>query len=243
MHVDELPLEATIGINHPNTFELALPAGREVSDLTFDVPVVDEGRLQVQLRITAKEADVALVDPNGITRVDSLRDGAVFQPRAALNRLDLGDMILLPEQHSPAAGKWRLRISYPAPHGDRFALVTVSLFERYSVNLVSNTPTSSVGKPIILTALPMDNGVPVPGLSLRIAISGKGGELAGTIEASESARSPAGIRLSNEPGVYVAVYTPSTLGPHQFCPYVTFADGTQVSGNCIHIGVSGSTDN
>lgn len=240
---DESPLESTIEINHPNTFQLALPAGRGTSNLAFEVPAMDEGRLKVQLRITAKGADVALVDPSGIFRVASLRDGVVFQPRAALSRSDLGDMILLPEQHSPTAGKWLLRIAYPPQNGDRFALVTVSLFQRYAVNLVSNTRAGSVGDPIILTALPMDNGVPVSGLSPHIVISRKDGEFSNTIEASESATSTAGIRLSNEPGVYIAVYTPSTPGTHQLCPYVTFADGPQVSGNCIQVKVSSSVGN
>ena len=237
---DTSPMGAAIEINRPNTFQSGLSTGSDASDLMFDVPAVDAGRLQVQLRITAKDAEVALIDPNGITRVTSLQASVVFQPRAALSRPELGDMILLPEQHNPLAGRWRLHIAYPVQHGDQSALVTVSLVRRYAVNLVSNMPASSAGEPIILTVLPMDNGMPVPGLVPHVTISRKDGKLADTIVASESTTSPTGIRLSNEPGVYIAVYTPAMLGVYQFCPHVTFANGTQVGGNCIQVKVSGN---
>ena len=229
--------EAFIKINEPHTIQLKLLAGTNTSDAPFTLPEVNGGRLQVQLRTTANETQATLHDPGGRVRASSDDDGSVFRPRAELARADLGDLLLLPEQANPAAGRWQLRITYRPQDTEQFALVTVSVFARLSLNLVSNLQTTTIGTPIILTTLAMDKGIPVSGLSPQIVVNSKVDAATAMLDASESATSPAGIRLTNEPGVYLAVFTPTAAGAYAFCTHARFPDGTELRSNCVDVTV------
>ncbi len=207
--------EMTIRINEPTIFTIQTRRGSTATDIIFYVPEIFEGRLQIQVRAPLLGVKISLSDPAGRTVVPDNDPETIIVPSKVQKKTDLGSLIMLPEQYDPSAGTWHLHISYQSATGSELIILTANLVERFSVNLISSQNKVYAGQPIILNVLVMDYGVAIPSLSPRINISHNDVAI-GSLAASEHAMSSSGIRFSNEPGVYMASYTPIIPGKYSF---------------------------
>jgi len=207
----------------PTTIKQFAEKESRVSEFSFEVPEINEGRLQIQLRIPLDDVKISLIAPSGIVVVDSDDSRIIFQSRSTLHNPERGDQFLLPEQKNPQAGSWKLHLTHKPASGDEVISVTLSLLERFLLNLIGSENTIYAGQPVILTVLATDYGQPVRGLTPKIQVLHDGKQLETHLTTSSSATAPSGINLTNEQDTYLATYTPTFPGSYQFITHVTFS--------------------
>jgi hypothetical protein len=211
-----------IMLNEPALFQEPLQRESTVTEIPFEI-TVSAGRLQVQLRAQLPGTKASLIDPSGRIAVSSSDPGIIIQQRKITQQTELGDLLILPELPDPQAGRWRLHLTHPPAKGDEVATVTVSLYERFLLSIISHAERPTVGQPITLNVLASDNGQHLTGLSPRIHIMLDGVLIDTPLIARESATAPSGILLTTEAGNHLATYTPSKPGTYRFSTDIEFA--------------------
>jgi len=131
-------------------------------------------------------------------------------------------LVLLPEQRDPRPGIWRLHLTHPPAGGDERVTVTASLLDRFLLSLTASEPHATAGQPIVLSILAMDYGRPMMRQSPQIQVLREDKPLGAPLTAGESVTAPSRIRLSNEPGTYLASYIPSSQGVYHFITRIAF---------------------
>jgi hypothetical protein len=181
--------------------------GTTSTEIPFQVADIDEGRLQVQLRVPLANVRVALIDPENRQVVSPDDSKTIVQAGAITQHPELGDLFILPEQKDPIPGFWRLRLTHSPSAGTERVSVTTTLLERFQLNMISSGNDFHVGEEVMLSVLATDYGQPVTKLSPRIEVRANGKPIAPPLLATENNRAPTGIPLSSEPGLYIAKYS------------------------------------
>lgn len=210
--------------------------GSHETAMYFDIPDRKGGRLQIQLRIPFSGAHVALKDPSGRVTVPPNDPRVQFQPRDQVHHPERGDRYQLPELRDPAPGRWGLSVLHPEASGSEIISVTLTLLERFALHLSSSTVHSESGEPILITALPSDYGAPMEVDGIPVTVTRDSDTWASHIMAREDAVSATGIRLSNEPGHYFAVFRPDNPGTYSFTASLQLP-GEEVRSNRVTVRV------
>jgi hypothetical protein len=213
---------AVLNTDQPTIIMKQTEKGATVSEFLFELPAINEGRLQIQLRTPLDEVKISLIDPSDFVVVTPYDPKTIFQPREALHKPERGDQFFLPEQGDPQAGIWKLRLSHKLATGDELIFATVTLLERFQLNLMCNESKVSAGQIVILTLLATDYGQPVKNLAPKIQVFCNGKPVGTPLTISSSATTPCGIRLTNESDSYLITYAPTLPGSYQFKTKVAF---------------------
>ncbi len=214
--------QANVMASSPSSFIVTLGVGMTSTEIPFQVAAIDEGRLQVQLRVPLAGARVALIDPANRLAVSPDDSKTIVQAGAITQQPQLGDLFILPEQQDPTPGLWRLRLIHSPAAGTERITVTIALFERFQLNMISSGKHFYTGEEALLSVLATDYGQPVAKLSPSIEVRTNGKPIAPPLLAAENQRAPSGIPLSNEPGLYIAKYTFPSPGTFEFLTRVDF---------------------
>lgn len=195
-----------------------LPPGPHAS-LPLDIGGDGSGRLVFgTLRTDAPLAAIALIDPQGreVWRRTPAELGAV--PRAQTPQPELGDAIPLPELRRPMPGRWQLRLERATP-ARAAARLTLSyrLLPRHMLAFLAPAERPSAGQPLLLTLKPTDMGQPVQqpaALALRVLPPQPGATVL-ELQARQDLAGPTGVRISTEPGAYLALWRPPLAGNYE----------------------------
>ena len=208
--------QADVMANSPASSIVALGAGTTSTEIPFQVAAIDEGRLQIQLRVPLASVRVTLIDPANRLAVSPDDSRTIVQAGAITQQPELGDLFILPEQKDQIPGLWRLRLTHSPAAGTERITVTIALFERFQLNIISSGKHFHAGEEALLSVLVTDYGQSVAELSPSIEVRANGKPVAPPLLAAENQRAPSGIPLSNEPGLYIAKYTFPSPGTFEF---------------------------
>lgn len=179
--------------------------------LSLDFELVREGDQRLvfsSLRSTAALKAISLVDPlqRRLWRKTPAELG--LTPGAAAIHSELGDAMVLPEIRNPEPGRWQLVLE-TAPGAQGQVLLSYRLLPRYELSMsvvtVGGDSRVAAGQPLQLQLRAQDYGVPLVGLAaVPLSLLNNRGEVLEMWQAKSGVRTPAGILLSQEPGLLTA---------------------------------------
>jgi len=216
----------------PVIIHAVAPSGPQVA-MALEVKGEAENRLVFSsLRSTVGIQTITLKDPAQHLVWRKTPKELGWTPASVATHPELGDAIALPEIRNAATGKWLLELQRSAPHGQPGQLqLSYSVLPRFDLTMTMSARRVAAGQPLLVTLRPSDYGAPMPGLPdiLIQLIRPADQALLDSTPAREGLRSPSGILVSTEPGVYMANLSVSQAGPVRLLASLRFQGKQAVS--------------
>ncbi|TDP74262.1 hypothetical protein [Roseateles toxinivorans] len=203
------------------------PAGG-AQQTAVDIPVeaVGDSRLQIQFDSTLALRAIRL-QPPAAPALSWTPAQALSLPRQQRQRPELGDAYVLPAQHNPAPGIWRLTVDHAkAGTGDTVTLLARQL-PRFE--LLLNTP----GRPLaeggvgLIGLRVLDHGRSRDDVRPVLTIQPPGQAPAQTLAMTPDLRNSRGQRIGQDPGQFFAEFQPRQAGEHQLSVALSLTDSQQ----------------
>jgi len=230
----------TLSDNQTRVIDLHPTQGSHETALWFDVTDQRESRLQIQLRIPFPSSQLILKDPSGRVAVPADTFRIRFQSRNSIHHPERGDRYQLPELRNPATGRWQLIIRHPKAAGSETIGVTITRLARFALYLSASPVHGEAEELILITVLPTDYGAPLKVKNVPVTVTRHENDWIQHLVAKESVVSPTGIRLTNEPGRYFAVFRPANPGTYSFTANLRLPSGKALRSNRVTVTVSRS---
>lgn len=215
----------------PHVIRSTIPADQARANLEFEVAANGgsgskrENILSFSsLRSTASISMVSLIDPlqRVIWRKTPEELGIIS--RDVSSHPELGDAILLPELRDATPGRWHLSLERNLRStGIVQILFSYRLLPRFQLSMAKLDASVAAGQPFLIELRPTDYGAPVVGLGkIELNVFDANGARVATHEAQENARSPTGIRINTESGVYISRVSLAKAGDYRLAAQQNF---------------------
>lgn len=237
MHIALSPCMLTYAQTSPaesaktHVIRSTVPADQARATLEFEVVANgDSGNKRENIlsfssmRSTASISMVSLIDPlqRVIWRKTPEELGIIS--RDVSSHPELGDAILLPELRDATPGRWHLSLERNLRStGTVQILFSYRLLPRFQLSMTKLDASVAAGQPFLIELRPTDYGAPVVGLGkIELNVFDANGARVATYEAQENARSPTGIRISTESGVYISRVSLAKAGDYRLAAQQNF---------------------
>ena len=185
--------------------------GQTSLDVTIPVAALESLRLQVIVPVEG--SSISLRDPTGRIVVSATDPATSVLLGSTLPTPIPGATFITPTVTNPASGNWTLRAEFPAAPTQTVALVTMLGRSPLQTAVVLADNSVTVGQPVPLAMMVLDNGQPVTALQPTLSIQRNGTSVA-TLNAKDSGATEDFDGAADD-GIYSQDFTFTTAGTYQ----------------------------